>query len=115
MTISPITTSLSRPAGRFTVVLLALLIVVAPAWLFADSLRYYRVQGDDFAYVGSSRTFARAVDHLFMPHNAHIVPAWRLLTWVFVASAGSIANLPRVLGLATFSVVPMVINVANQE
>ena len=108
MTISPITTSLSRPAGRFTVVLLAVLILAAPAWLFADSLRYYRVQGDDFAYVGSSRTFARAVDHLFMPHNAHIVPAWRLLTWVFVASAGSIANLPRVLGLATFSVVPMV-------
>jgi hypothetical protein len=104
----PIMTALNRPAGRTVVVLLGLLSLAAPAWLFADSLRYYRVQGDDFAYVGASRTFARAVDNLFMPHNAHIVPAWRLVTWGFVAFAGTIAKLPFVLGIATFAVVPMV-------
>ena len=107
LTLSTITTPLKRPAGRAVVISLGLLVLAAPAWLFADSLRYYRVQGDDFAYVGASRTLARTVENLFIPHNAHIVPAWRLLTWAFVAAAGNLATLPSVLGLATFAVVPM--------
>jgi len=106
--IPPIKTALNRPAGRASVIVLGLLILAAPAWLFADSLRYYRVQGDDFAYIRDSRTFARAVDHLFIPHNAHIVPAWRIVTWGLAASAGTLANLPTVLGLATYFVIPMV-------
>lgn len=100
--------ALSRRAGRPVVIVLVALILAAPLWLFADSLRYYRVQGDDFAFIGASRTFPRAVENLFVPHNAHIVPAWRLLTWSLVAWAGRIAEAPRVLGTATFAVVPMV-------
>lgn len=87
---------------------LGIVILLAPLWLFIDSLRYYRVQGDDFAYIGASRTLGRTVDNLFVPHNAHIVPSWRLLTWGLVAWAGRLSELPRVLGIATFAVVPMV-------
>lgn len=99
---------LSRPAGRIVGALLGLFVLSAPWWLFADSLAYYRVQGDDFAYIGASRTIKRTIEHLFVPHNAHIVPSWRLLTWGLVAWAGTIASLPKVLGVATICVVPMV-------
>jgi hypothetical protein len=99
---------MNRPVGRLAIVLLSILILAAPAWLFADSLSYYRVQGDDFAYIGSSRTLQRTFENLFVPHNAHIVPSWRLLTWGFVACSGTIANLPTVVGRATFAVLPMV-------
>ncbi|MDB5353024.1 MAG: hypothetical protein JWN86_4271 [Planctomycetota bacterium] len=103
-----VSTTLRRSTGRGVVLALTVLILAAPGWLFADSLESYRIQGDDFSFVGASRDFARALENLFVPHNAHIVPVWRLLTWALVASAGSLANVPRVLSWATWAITPMV-------
>jgi hypothetical protein len=71
-------------------------------WLFWDPVMIYRLHSDDFAYIGASRTLRRAVAVLFVPHNTHIVPAWRLLTWAVVASAGGLAKLPSVLAAVSF-------------
>ncbi len=97
-----------RPSGRLVAVVLALVALAAPSWLFADSLAFRRLQLDDFSFVGASRTLAKTRDNLFVPHNAHIVPAWRLLTWGLVAMAGSLRNVPDWLGMAATVVVPMV-------
>jgi hypothetical protein len=61
--------------------------------MLGDLLQYYRLHSDDFAYVSASRTLPRALASLFVPHNTHVVPAWRLLTWGLVAAAGRLANL----------------------
>ena len=104
----PLRIALSRPSGRVVAIALALIALAAPSWLFADSIAFRRLQLDDFAFVGASRTFARMKENLFVPHNAHIVPAWRFLTWALVASAGSLRGVPDRLGLAATLVVPMV-------
>ena len=41
---------------------------------------FYRLYSDDVAYMAGSRTWERTVSNLFVPHNTHIVPAWRLVT-----------------------------------
>jgi hypothetical protein len=92
-------------------------IVTAPAYLFFDPVvifqrghvarsptAIFRLYGDDFAYVTASRTLPRAVSNLFVPHNTHIVPAWRLLTWTLVAWAGSLEQLPAVLAEASYGI-----------
>jgi hypothetical protein len=60
---------------------------------------------DDVAYVAGSRTWERTAANLFVPHNTHIVPAWRLLTWGLVAAAGSLGRLPEVLAVASYAIV----------
>jgi hypothetical protein len=69
-----------------------------------DPRGIYRLYSDDFAYVSASRTFFRASANLFVPHNTHIVPAWRMVTWALVASAGSLAKLPEVLAIAAYGI-----------
>src|SRR5579864_3191642 len=91
-----------RPVGRGGSLVLVLLALLAPAWLFGDLLSYYRLYSDDFAYVAASRTLGRTLTNLFVPHNTHIVPAWRLLTWFLVASAGRLANLQTVFAAAAY-------------
>ena len=56
------------------------------------------------AYVGASRTWDRTVDSLLTPHNTHIVPAWRLLTYALVVCAGNLEGLPHVLAFAAFGI-----------
>ena len=97
--------SLARPAGRPVAILLAIVALAAPAWLFADALEFRRLRLDDFAFLGASRTLRKAVANLFVPHNAHIVPAWRLLTWAIGAMAGSLRDAPRALEYASIGVV----------
>lgn len=92
----------SSTLSRFLSVLLLLAVLLGPLWLFADPLRTYRLHSDDFAYLGASRSFDRAVENLFVPHNTHIVPAWRLLTWAVARLAGNLANLPRTLAIAAY-------------
>ena len=99
---------LARPAGTPVIIILAICILAAPVWLFADSLRYSRMILDDFAYAGASRSFSKTMTNLFVPHNAHIVPAWRLLTWAIVAASGNLATLPANFGRAAIAVVPLV-------
>src|SRR4051812_34010640 len=89
---------LRRPLGRLGLALLVSLIVAGPWVLFfapislpgrahiaRDPAAIYRLYSDDFAYVAASRTLPSTVANLFVPHNTHIVPAWRLLTWALVA------------------------------
>src|SRR5262249_347844 len=38
------------------------------------------------------------------PHNTHIVPAWRLVTWALVACAGNLQGLPYVLAVASYGI-----------
>ncbi len=121
LTGSPTIAWLDRPVSRAATVLLVALIVVAPGVLFfgpiggfgrshitRDPSAIYRLYSDDFAYVAASRTLPRTLANLFEPHNTHIVPAWRILTWVLVALAGSLVRLPLVLASAAYSILVVV-------
>ncbi|MGZ3390422.1 MAG: hypothetical protein ACXVCF_12595 [Isosphaeraceae bacterium] len=114
---SPSIAWLERPVSRAGMVLLAALIAAAPWVLFFDPIAgfrrahiprdpsaIYRLYSDDFAYVAASRTLPRTLANLFMPHNAHIVPAWRVLTWALVAWSGSLVKLPAVLAQAAYGI-----------
>ena len=69
-----------------------------------DPSAIYRLYSDDFAYVAASRTLPRTLANLFVPHNTHIVPAWRILTWALVAWSGSLVKLPTVLAQAAYGI-----------
>ena len=69
-----------------------------------DPSAIYRLYSDDFAYVAASRTFPRTLANLFVPHNTHIVPAWRVVTWALVAWSGSLVKLPAVLAQAAYGI-----------
>ena len=73
-----------------------------------DPQAIYRLYSDDFAYVAASRNLPRTLANLFVPHNTHIVPAWRVLTWALVACSGTLANLPLVLAPAAYSILVVV-------
>jgi hypothetical protein len=107
-----------RPLGRTGRVLLIAAITTAPAVLFFDPaplwpgqrhvprepMEIYTLFSDDVAYVGSSRTWVRTVSNLFVPHNTHIVPAWRILTWALTGWAGNLERIPRVFAIASYSI-----------
>ncbi len=110
---------LNRPAGQLGLAVVILAIATAPAVLFFDPATYrpsrrghiarepfslYKLFSDDVAYVASSRTWDRTVSNLFVPHNTHIVPSWRLVTWGLVAGAGSLEQVPRALALASYAI-----------
>ncbi len=110
---------LARPVGRVGLAFLYAWVVTAPAALFYDPATYaptrrghierdpgafYLLFSDDVAYVAASRTWDRTVANLMVPHNTHIVPAWRLVTWALVASAGTLHRLPEVLALAAYGI-----------
>jgi hypothetical protein len=94
----------SRPLRRAGLVALVAVVCLVPAWLFADPLAYYSVYGDDWEFVASSRTFARAWENLWKPHNVHVVPAWRLWTAVVVAGAGRLQDIQPWLAGASYAV-----------
>jgi hypothetical protein len=87
-----------RLIGPATILIVTGLALV----LHLDPLRTYRLHSDDFPYVADARTLPRAIDKLFVPHNTHIVPAWRLLTCGVVATAGRLDRLQGVLAEAGF-------------
>lgn len=93
-----------RPLGRVATAALVFAACLAPAWLLSDSLATSRVYGDDFEYVGTSRTFPRALANLFTPHNVHIVPAWRIITATVLALAGDLAHVQQALAGAAYAI-----------
>jgi hypothetical protein len=117
-----------RPVGRLGLAILILAIATAPAVLFfdpvdiwpgrghiaRDPLGFYRLFSDDVAYVASSRNWQRTVSNLFVPHNTHIVPAWRLVTWALVVASGNLERLPTVLAIATYSILVTVMLMAGR-
>src|SRR5207237_3687561 len=111
---------LRGPIGRLGLTIWVVLLATAPAVLFFDPagfrpnthghiprepLAFSRLFSDDVAYVAGSRTWERTVSNLLVPHNTHIVPAWRLVTWGLVAWAGSLERLPEVLAVASYAIV----------
>ncbi len=107
---------------------LLLAIAMAPAILFFDPTAFwpserhvarepqevYVLFSDDVAYIGDSRTWDRTVEHLFQPHNAHVVPIWRIVTWAQVVAAGSLERLPEVLAFTSFSILIAVMILAGR-
>jgi|GEM_PF-910354 len=106
---------LAKPLGVLGHLILMALLLAAPCWLFGiDRLPSwiltesristyvhqnlaYRLHSDDFAYIGSSRNWERTIDNLFVPHNTHICPSWRILTFGVVQVAGELVHLPGVM------------------
>ena len=100
--VSRIAAWLDRPAGLLPVCLFVLLVLAAPAWLLQDQLRHFSMISDDFAYVGEARNETRLIENLLKPRNTHIVPLFRLWTFVLVRAAGRLSNLPACLGIAAY-------------
>jgi hypothetical protein len=96
------------PLGKWVVAALSLILVAAAAIPLSVPLRYYRVHSDDFKYIADSRTWERTIAHLYVPHNTHIVPAWRLVAFFASAAAGSLANLQTRLAGFTFAILAVV-------
>lgn len=116
-----------RPLGWLGLSLLGFLILAAPGVLFfdplglpgrghifRDPLAIYSLYSDDFAYIAASRNLSRTAANLFVPHNTHIVPAWRVLTWVLVAWSGALANLPEVLAEASYAILVAVMLITGR-
>ena len=107
-----------RNVGRLGVVIMTLFVAAGPYILFFDPVDYwplrahvareplssYLVFSDDVAYVSASRNWQRTLSNMFEPHNTHIVPAWRVLTWALSTAAGSLERLPETLAVASYSI-----------
>jgi hypothetical protein len=93
---------LSRRAGRPAALLLALMILSAPYWLFSDLLQGFALQPTDFLYIQESRDAPALRQHLMAPLNTHVVPLFRLWTYALVRTAGCLEELPRVLLAASY-------------
>ena len=105
-------------AGRARALVMSTLIAAAPYILFFDPVDYwplrahvareplgmYLLFSDDIAYVSSGLNWQTTVAHLFEPHNTHIVPAWRALSFAMVTAAGNLERLPVVLAVASYSI-----------
>jgi hypothetical protein len=114
--------SLQKPVGRTGLGVLILVLAAAPYVLFFDpfDVRPWRAHiareprdtyllfSDDVAYAAGSRTWARTLSNLLVPHNTHIVPAWRVVTWALVCCAGSLERLPAVLAVASYCILVVV-------
>jgi hypothetical protein len=93
---------LSWPTPVWLPAALAALILAAPAWLLRDELRSLPLLHDDFAYIAQSRDLPTTRAHLLEPHNAHVVPLFRIWTFAVVAVSGRLANLPAVFAAAGY-------------
>ncbi len=91
-----------KPAAPWVVVALVGIIVVVPAWILKDDLRNFTLIGDDFAYVSESRDWPTTCAHLLEPHNTHIVPIFRLWTFVLVTLARRLEYMPMVEAAASY-------------
>ncbi len=107
-----------RRVGRLGVIVFSLLIATAPYVLFFDPIDYWPRRGhvareplslyllfsDDVPYISASCNWERAWSNLFVPHNTHVAPAWRVLTWALVRAGGSLERMPEVLAVASYSI-----------
>lgn len=78
-------------------------ICAAPALLWGGAWKSYFLHLDDWVYLSGSRTGQALVANLFRPHNAHVVPFFRVETFLLSTLAGRLHNLPTVLGLANYA------------
>ncbi len=97
------TSWLRAPAWRPLGYLTAIVLCMVPRWLFWDELANPRLRGDDFAFLAASRGGAEPLGDLFEPHNAHVVPLFRLLTAALARCAGTLANASDAFFLANYA------------
>jgi hypothetical protein len=88
---------------------MALTILAAPTWLMADLFTNFRLRGDDFPYLAESRSAAAVTANVWMPHNAHVVPLFRLLTYGLIFAASKLEHIPMMLEYASAGVFILVI------
>jgi hypothetical protein len=81
---------------------LGLCICAAPLLFWGKALRCYFLKLDDFFYLAESRTGASLLTNLFKPHNAHVIPLFRIETYFLSRLAGTLQRVPEVLGIACF-------------
>jgi hypothetical protein len=81
----------------------------SPAWLMADELWPNPIVGDDLVYLARSRDVPRLVASLWAPHNAHVVPWFRIWTFGLVRLAGGLARLPEVFTVGAYATLVLVI------
>src|SRR5262245_28466597 len=93
---------LDRPAGRAVTVGLAALLLAAPAWVMADPLPRFTLFGDDFIFIALARETPTLLDTLLEPHNTHVVPLFRLWTYLIAGLSGSLERMPVVFGAAAY-------------
>ena len=93
---------LRKPAGVWVLAALAVLVLAAPAWLMADDFRSFALNDDDFVYIAYSRDWPTTWANLLTPCSTHIVPLYRLGTWILVAASGRLRYMPAVLGAASY-------------
>jgi hypothetical protein len=93
---------LCTPAPAWLVAALAVLILATPAWLLWDELRDFSLLRDDFDYIAQSRTWPMTMAHLFDPHNVHVVPIFRIWTFLLVTIARRLPNLPAVFASSSY-------------
>jgi hypothetical protein len=102
---------LEHPLTRGQILALGVILLAVPVWLFADGFGwYYRFDPfrnfvlvlDDFPYLAACRTRPSLIAHLLTPHNAHVVPLFRIWTYFLCAAAGNLANLSVTLGSASY-------------
>ena len=94
---------LDRPAGRLVAAVLILLILTAPVWLMADRFNNFALLGDDFLYLAGARDLPTLLSNLLRPHNTHVVPLFRVWTYLLYGISGRLAALPPVLGVASYA------------
>jgi hypothetical protein len=94
---------LARPVWRPLAWLLAATLCLLPGRLFSDELSNARLKGDDFAFLAECRGGDEPLRNLFQPHNAHVVPLFRLLTATTARMSGSLPDVALVQSWVTQS------------
>ena len=91
-----------EPAGAWVLAALTVLILAAAKWLMDDQIRSNSLGDDDFTYIAHSRDWPTTRENLLTPNATHIVPIFRLWTWVLVKASGELRGMPRVFGVASY-------------
>ena len=94
---------LSMPAPIWLKLVLGAVILATPAWLLREDFSNFSLLHDDFDYIAQSRTWPLTWAHLFEPHNAHVVPVFRIWTCFLVSISGGLAALPAVLARSSYA------------
>ena len=71
-------------------------------WLVAPFIETYRLIMDDYAYLAAARASGAPWSTAMQPHNAHVVPLFRLVTWGLTRLSGDLGGMPATLGAAAF-------------
>jgi hypothetical protein len=99
---------LGRSAGWGLTLVVALILSAVPAWFLGDRFDGFSLKLDDFVFVARSRTWADLAGNLMRPHNTHVVPLFRLLTFGLIALSGNLGRLLDVIEAASYGVLVLV-------